>query len=46
MAERPRCLGSIEGWYWIVLSGGKSSTRVGMIWVTKAITLSSGAVAS
>ena len=29
MAERPRCLGSIDGWYWMVLSGGKSSTRGG-----------------
>ncbi len=42
MALMPRCLGSSDGWYWIVPSAGSSSTRSGRMCVTNAITPRSG----
>ena len=46
IALAPRCLGSNEGWYWMVCKGGVKSTRSARMSVTNAITLRSGARAS
>ena len=40
---RPRCLGSSDGWYWIVPCVGMSRKAFGTTSVTKAITCRSGA---